>query len=278
MKRLIFTLAALVIVIGLAWLVPHSPFSIKLEPTATSLPDITGQGTDIALHYHHNSMGCEDVTIFASGLASVADCNGALGQTNLTAPELTQLHGWLDSLASVDVTTQPNQAPSPSTYMIKLAGTGSQQADEQTIRALIEFSNQVFLRVSLSASETTWKTYTNAQAGFSIQYPSNWQEADLPDEVAGQRHQIVVKGPEGEVELIWGTGLGGACPEGWQALTVAKGTWPACHAQGADGTELWSLAAQAVGSTSFSGFVKTKDATAESREVVLKVVSTISLP
>jgi hypothetical protein len=129
-----------------------------------------------------------------------------------------------------------------------------------------------------SATETTWKTYTNAQVGFSIQYPSNWQEEDLPDENEGQMHHIALKGPEGGVELVWGTGLGGACPEGWQSITVAKGSWPACHSQRQDGTELWSLAAQPIGNTSFTGFVNTNDATATSRAVVLQVVSTLSFP
>jgi len=80
------------------------------------------------------------------------------------------------------------------------------------------------------------------------------------------------------VELIWGSGLGGACPEGYQPMAVAKGTWPACHSQREDGTDLWSLAAQPVGETGFSGLVYTNDTTSKSREVVLQVISTLSLP
>jgi hypothetical protein len=125
---------------------------------------------------------------------------------------------------------------------------------------------------------TTWNTYTNAQVGFSIQYPSNWQEEDLPDEVAGTRHHIVLKGPEGAVELLWGTGFGGACPEGYQPIAVANGTLPACHTQREDGTELWSLSGQPLENTGFGGFVYTNDATPESRAVVLQVVSTLSFP
>jgi hypothetical protein len=129
-----------------------------------------------------------------------------------------------------------------------------------------------------SVTETTWKTYTNAQVGFSIQYPSNWQEEDLPDEVGGQRHHIVLKGSEGGVELLWGTGFGGACPEGYQPIAVAKGTLPACHTQREDGTELWSLTGEPLENTSFAGEVYTNNATAESRTVVLQVVSTLSFP
>src|SRR6266540_281434 len=63
-----------------------------------------------------------------------------------------------------------------------------------------------------SEVDASWNTYTNAEVGFSIQYPANWQEQDLPDENDGQRHHIALQGPEGGVELVWGVGLGGACP------------------------------------------------------------------
>lgn len=124
----------------------------------------------------------------------------------------------------------------------------------------------------------SWETYRNAAVGFSIQYPADWQEQDLPDEINGQRHHITLQGPEGGIELIWGVGLGGACPEGYQSITVAQGTWPACHSQREDGTDLWSLAPPPIGDTNFAGFVYTNDTTAKSREVVLRVLSTLSLP
>jgi hypothetical protein len=126
--------------------------------------------------------------------------------------------------------------------------------------------------------DAPWKTYTNADAGFSIQYPSNWEEQDLPDEVAGTRHHIVVKGPEGAVELLWGQGFGGACPEGYQPIPVANGTLPACHTQSGDGTERWSLTGDPLPNDSFGGEVYTNDATAESRALVLQVLSTLSFP
>jgi len=126
--------------------------------------------------------------------------------------------------------------------------------------------------------EASWNMYTNVEGGFSIQYPSNWQQEDLPDENAGQMHRIALKGPEGGIELVWGVGLGGACPQGYQPIAVAQGTWPACHSQREDGTDLWSLAPPPIGDTNFGGFVYTNDTTAESREVVLQVLSTLSFP
>jgi len=154
-------------------------------------------------------------------------------------------------LASCSPFTQNAQSPSP-------APTGSAT------------------QASSSEVDASWNTYTNAEVGFSIQHPANWQQQDLPDENEGQLHRIALQGPEGGMELVWGTGVGGACPEGYQPLTVAQGTWPACHTQRDDGTELWSLAGQPIGATNFTGFVYTNDATAESRAVVLQVLSTLS--
>jgi hypothetical protein len=98
-----------------------------------------------------------------------------------------------------------------------------------------------------SEVEAAWKTYTNAEVGFSIQYPADWQQQDLPDENEGQMHRIALQGSEGGMELIWGVGLGGAYPAGYQPMAVAQGTLSACHTQREDGTELWSLAGQPVG-------------------------------
>ncbi len=124
----------------------------------------------------------------------------------------------------------------------------------------------------------SWKTYTNAEVGFSIQYPSDWQQEDLPDENAGQTHRIALKGPEGAVELAWGTGFGGACPQGYESESVTKGTWPVCHSQREDGTDLWSLDAQPIGNTNFTGLAYTNDTNTKSRELVLQVLSTLSFP
>ncbi len=185
---------------------------------------------------------------FAIALAS---CNSLAGNTQVTPPSVTP--------PSV---TPPSVTP-PSVITPSVITPGVTESSNQT---------------SSSGIEPTWKKYTNEQVGFSIQYPSYWQEEDLPDENQGQMHRIVLKGPEGRVELIWGTGLGGACPEGYQPMAVAKGNWPACHAQKEDGTDLWSLAGQPVGETSLSGLVYTNDTTAKSWEVVLQAISTLSFP
>lgn len=129
-----------------------------------------------------------------------------------------------------------------------------------------------------SGMDSTWKKYINTQVSFSIQYPANWQEQDLPDENDGQRHHIALQGAEGGIEFIWAAGLGGACPQGYQPMSVLKGSLRACHSQRDDGTEMWSLESQTLGNTGFGGFVYTNDTTAKSREIVLQVVSTLTFP
>jgi hypothetical protein len=89
---------------------------------------------------------------------------------------------------------------------------------------------------------------------------------------------MALKGPEGGLELNWGVGLGGACPEGYQPLKVAQGDLPACHSQNADGTELWSLAGKQLGEIGFSAFIYTSNTATHSREVVLQILSTLSFP
>jgi len=164
-------------------------------------------------------------------------------------------------------------------FAIMLASCNSLAVNPQSPSAMPSPSQTDISTQATSADiEATWETYTNAKAGFSILYPSNWQEEDLPDENDGQMHHIALKGPEGRVELLWGVGLGGACPEGYQPLAVAQGTWPACHTQKEDGTDLWSLAPPPIGGTNFAGFVYTNDTTEKSRAVVLKVLSTLSFP
>ena len=160
-------------------------------------------------------------------------------------------------------------------FAIALASCNSPADNTQVTSPVVAESSY---QTSSSGIEPTWDKYTNEQVGFSIQYPSYWQEEELPDENQGQMHRIAIKGPEGGVELIWGIGLGGACPEGYEQLAVAKGNWPACHTQKEDGTDLWSLAGQPVGEKGISGFVYTNDTTAKSREVVLHVISTLSFP
>jgi len=196
-----------------------------------------------------------------------------LGHLNETARKIRKLGGFVQRhfLRSIKVRK-------PSMFLIFVMVLASCSSFAQNPQSPSSAPTVSATQAPSSEMEASWNTYTNAEAGFSIQYPSNWQEQDLPDENAGQMHRIALNGPEGGIELAWGVGFGGACPDGYQPIAVAQGTWPACHSQREDGTDLWSLAPPPIGDTNFGGFVYTNDTTAESREVVLRVLSTLSFP
>lgn len=166
-------------------------------------------------------------------------------------------------------------------FVIVLAACNSLAGNPQSLPTSVMPSPGIELsstQTPSSSIDSTWKEYANTEVGFSIRYPANWQEQGLPDENDGQRHHIALQGVEGGIELIWGTGLGGTCPDGYQPLTMAKGNLSACHSQRGDGTDMWSLESQTLGNTGFGGFAYTNDTTEKSRALVLQVVSTLSFP
>ncbi len=128
-----------------------------------------------------------------------------------------------------------------------------------------------------SGASGNWQTYTNP-AGFSIKYPGTWTQQQLPDQNNGAIHGVTVKGTEGHVDLLWGVGFGGACPQGYTTVKVAQGELPACYSKNADGTESWTQIYKQLSSTSFSGNAATSKAEQASHDLVLQVLSTLSFP
>lgn len=123
-----------------------------------------------------------------------------------------------------------------------------------------------------------WRTYTNP-AGFSIRYPAaTWSQNELPREAGQTYDTVAVQGPEGEVDLHWGVGFGGACPQGYTTIKVAEGELPACYTLNADGTELWTQINKQLETTSFSAEARTGNADPASHDLVLHVLSTLSFP
>jgi hypothetical protein len=164
---------------------------------------------------------------------------------------------------------------------LALTGCGSPSGDAAPTQAIGPPSSEAAISASQAApssAQSTWHQYTNPQLAFSLQYPSDWHVADLPDQNNGALHQVEIAGPEGGLVLQWGTGMGGACPQGYQPVAVAQGTWPACHSQKSDGTDLWSLSGRTIGDAALAGFAYTSDTTPSSRDLVLQVISTLSLP
>ena len=122
-----------------------------------------------------------------------------------------------------------------------------------------------------------WQTYTDAEAGYSIQTPQNWESAARPDQNDGAIHGRSFIGPEGGVEVYWGTGFGGACPEGTEPVQLAQGEAPACHATQADGTEVWSqIGYQVEGGNAFSVRAYTTNADPASHDLILQVLATLT--
>ena len=129
-----------------------------------------------------------------------------------------------------------------------------------------------------------WQVYTNP-GGFAFSYPPNWTVAAQPD-MTGTIHAVLLQGPEGEVEITWGTPFGTVCPSGTTTAGVtylAGGPDPGayvvtCYSKNVDGTESWLLPAWGIANGSFMSYrAATRDAQPASRAVVLQVASTMSV-
>ena len=126
-----------------------------------------------------------------------------------------------------------------------------------------------------AAGSDGWQTYSNP-LGFSIRYPATWSEEEVAQQ-AGETFQTVsLKGAEGGVNLRWGVGFGGACPQGYTTVKVAEGELSACYTKNADGTELWAQIGKQLETTSFSADARTNNADPASHDLVLQVLSTLS--
>ena len=119
-----------------------------------------------------------------------------------------------------------------------------------------------------------WQTYTNPEIGLSIQYPPDWTQTEIPPSQTMQA--IALNGPEGSVELYWGTGFGGACAFEATTVTVAQGQLPTCYSVEANGVQHWEQINKQLSTTSFSGRAFTKNAEPASGDAVLAVLATLS--
>ena len=126
-----------------------------------------------------------------------------------------------------------------------------------------------------TAAVDSWQTYSNP-AGFSIRYPATWSKEEVPQQAGETIQTVSLKGSEGGVDLHWGVGFGGACPQGYTTVKVADGELPACYSKNADGTELWTQINKELATTSFSAEARTNNADTASHDLVLQVLSTLS--
>jgi putative hemolysin len=122
-----------------------------------------------------------------------------------------------------------------------------------------------------------WQTYTEAEAGYTIQTPQNWESSPLPDQNDGAIHARSFIGPEGGVQVYWGVGFGGACPEGTVPVQLAQGEAQACHSIAPDGTETWEqMGYQVEGGNAFSVRAYTTNADPASHDLILQVLGTLT--
>ncbi len=124
-------------------------------------------------------------------------------------------------------------------------------------------------------STDNWGSLAVAEAGFSIRFPPTWQATVAEVDAGAGQQGMDLAGPEGRIELRWGTGFGGACGERI-ALTVADGLLPACHLVAADGTQRWEQIDRPLKTTTFSARGETADASAESAEVIRRIFATLA--
>ena len=128
-----------------------------------------------------------------------------------------------------------------------------------------------------TAGTDGWQTYGNP-LGFSIHYPATWSQEELPQQAGETIHTVTLQGAEGVVDLQWGVGFGGACPQGYTTVKVAEGELPACYSKNADGTEVWTQMGKQLEATSFSADARTNNADPASHDLVLAVLATLSFP
>ena len=128
-----------------------------------------------------------------------------------------------------------------------------------------------------SSVPDNWQTYLNP-LGFSIRYPGNWKQQTVPEQSGETIHTVTLLGPEGNVDLHWGVGFGGACPQGYTTVKVAQGELPTCYSKNADGTEIWNQINKELtpGTTGFSGFAGTSNTEQASHDLILQILSTLS--
>ena len=131
--------------------------------------------------------------------------------------------------------------------------------------------------VPAPVAQDGWQTYTNPQASASaIPPPGARRESRSKPETRYQT--VTLQGTDGEVDLHWGVGFGGACPQGYTTVKVAQGELPACYTKNADGTEVWAQIGKELEATSFSADARTKNADPANHDLVLAVLATLSFP
>jgi hypothetical protein len=144
------------------------------------------------------------------------------------------------------------------------------------------FSHMSWLEKSPEAAKmpfgipSEWRLYENEEGNFSIWYPPDWNTKTVNE--TDTIKTFMIESPQGEIDLSWGSGFGGACPQAYEKIQIQGETLPTCHYLRKDGSEAWEQISREStdGRTeSFSGRAYAKAPYQKNRDIVLKILTTL---
>jgi len=163
---------------------------------------------------------------------------------------------------------------SPDRKKVVRVGYGAHdQKDVQENKLIFEKMLSTFK--FLGDETASWKVYTNDEIKFSLRYPPNWISESVPVQTKEDYKQVTLKGKEGYLDLLWGSGFGGACPQEYEDISIKNATLKVCHGVDADGSESWGGFSKDLGYTGFTANAKAYPPHETNREVILKIISSM---
>jgi len=94
---------------------------------------------------------CDKVVVYKSGLADVTNCKGDITtRIQLTDTPRQQLDGWLKTYKPIEVNQSDPATTDAMTITLFLAGNGTKEADEETIRLISQFAADLAAQAMLN--------------------------------------------------------------------------------------------------------------------------------
>jgi len=122
-----------------------------------------------------------------------------------------------------------------------------------------------------SIDTANWKTYSNKEIGFSVEYPPDWTEEKFTD---GTSNGLNLKGLQGNTHIAWGTGFGGGCPQGYEKIQIQEEQLSTCHYLNNDGSEVWGHLSKQLTTVTFYATATANAPHENNRATILKIIST----
>jgi hypothetical protein len=131
------------------------------------------------------------------------------------------------------------------------------------------------LAAQLAYQTATWQTYTNKEGKFSIKYPSNWELSTSVKSTPLSMTFLI--GTEGSIQIDYGTGFGGACPQGYEKMDLGGMQFSSCHSVDENGAENWVLDSNINSPSGIGMFVTANKPYLSNENLVLKILSTFKI-